>query len=155
MECRIVRNMLSEYIDDELTQEQKEGVNLHLGECEACQNELKELLAVHKLFAATERFTAPHGFSARVMAHVEERRESIWSSFFARPVFLKAVEVAFALIIVIIGFISGNALTSHRPPESASTSAEIRQSFALDAFEAAPSGSIGSIYVSMTGVRNE
>jgi len=56
-------------------------------------------------------------------------------------------------LIVIIGLISGNILTALRPPSL--TSAEVRQSFALNAFEAAPSGSIGGIYVSMTGGRNE
>jgi anti-sigma factor RsiW len=155
MECKIVKNMLSEFIDDELAPERQEAVGLHLRECAACRMEVEGLRAVHGLFASAERFSAPYGFSTRVMANLEETRESIWGRLFARPVFVKAIEVAFALIIVIIGLVSGNALTAQRPPHPASTSAEIRQSFALDAFEAAPSGSIGGIYVSMTGARNE
>jgi anti-sigma factor RsiW len=153
MECKIIKTLLSEFIDDELAEEQKEAVNLHLRECAACRMEVEELRAVHDLFASTERFSAPYGFSTRVMASLEEVRDSFWSRLFARPVFVKAIEVAFALIIVIIGFVSGSALTAQRPSDPASTSAEVRQSFALDAFEAAPSGSIGGVYVSMTGVR--
>jgi len=153
MKCPVVKNMLSEFIDDELAPEQKEAVNLHLRECAACRMEVEELRAVHDLFASVERFSAPYGFSTRVMANLEEVRESIWSRLFARPVFAKAMEVVFALIIVIIGLVSGNMLTAQRPPDLTSASAEVRQSFALDAFEAAPSGSIGGVYVSMMGVR--
>ncbi len=153
MECRVVRDMLSEYIDDELVQEQKGMIDLHLRDCSACSRDFEELLAVHRLFASTERFPAPYGFSTRVMANLEETKESIWGGFFARPILFRAIGTAFALIIVIIGFISGNILTARKPPSL--TSAEIRQSFALNAFEATPFGSIGGIYVSMTGVRNE
>ena len=153
MKCQIVRKMFSEYIDDELAPEQKEVVKLHIRDCQTCRKEFEELLAVHGLFVSAERFPAPYGFSTRVMANLEDRRESFWSSLFARPVFLRAIEVAFALIIVIIGLISGNLLTAHKPSDL--TSVEVEQSFALDVFEAAPSGSIGGIYVSMTGVKDE
>jgi anti-sigma factor RsiW len=153
MECLVVRDMFSEYIDGELVQEQKGMIDLHLRDCSACRKEFEELLAVHGLFASAERFPAPYGFSTRVMANLEERKGRFWSGFFARPVFLRTIEVAIALIIVTIGLISGNILTARRPPSL--TSAEIRQSFALNTFEAAPSGSIGGIYVSLTGVRNE
>ncbi len=153
MKCSVATKMFSEYIDDELAPEQKEIVDLHLRECETCRNELAELLAVHGIFTSAERFPAPYGFSTRVIASLTERKRSVWSSFFVRPVFLRAIEVAFALIIVIIGLISGNLLTARKPPFL--TSAEVRLSFALDVFEAAPSGSIGGIYVSMTGVENE
>jgi predicted anti-sigma-YlaC factor YlaD len=153
MECQVVRDMLSEYIDDELIQEQKGRIDLHLRDCEACRKELEELLIVHRLFTDAESFTAPYGFSTRVMANLEETKESIWSGFFARPILFRAIGTAFALIIVIIGLISGNILTARKPPSL--TSAEVTQSFALNAFEATPSGSIGGLYVSMTGVRNE
>jgi anti-sigma factor RsiW len=154
MECKVVKNMLSEFIDNQLTTEQKEAVSLHLLECAACRMEVQELLAVHGLFTSAERFSAPYGFSIRVLANLEEVRESVWSRLFARPVFVKAIEVAFAIIIVVIGLVSGNMLTAQRPAEDlTSASAEVRQSFALDSFEAAPSGSIGGVYVSMTGVR--
>ena len=153
MECRVVRDTLSEYIDDELVQEQKDMIDLHLRDCSACSRDFEELLAVHGLFASTERFSAPYGFSTRVMANLGEKKRNAWSGFFAKPVFLRTIEATFALVILVIGFISGNILTARKPPSL--TSAEIRQSFALNAFEATPSGSIGGIYVSMTGVRNE
>jgi anti-sigma factor RsiW len=153
MKCQVVREMLSEYIDDELVQEQKGMIDLHLRDCSACSKEFEELLAVHGLFASAERFTAPYGFSTRVMANLEETKESIWGGLFARPILFRAIGTAFALIIVIIGLISGNILTSRKPPSL--TSVEVTQSFALNAFEATPSGSIGGLYVSMTGVRNE
>jgi anti-sigma factor RsiW len=153
MECRVVRDMLSEYIDDELVQEQKGMIDLHLRDCSACSRDFEKLVAVHGLFASAERFPAPYGFSTRVMANLMEKKRNVWDGFFARPVFLRTIEVAFALIIVTIGLISGNLLTARRP--SSLTSSEVRQSFALNAFETAPSGSMGGVYVSMMGVRNE
>ena len=152
MKCRTARKILSAYIDDELAAEQRDPVRLHLLECESCRNELTQLLSLDKLFTVAERFVAPPGFSTRVMANIEERPRSTWRSFFARPLLFKVVEVAFALIIVVIGLISGNMLTSQR--SSTESSAEVRQYFALDTFDAAPSGSIGGIYFAMTGVRN-
>jgi anti-sigma factor RsiW len=153
MKCPVVKNMFSEYIDDELPQDRKEAVNLHLRECEACRNKLDEFLAVHGLFASAEHFSAPYGFSTRVIANLEDGKESVWRKMFFRPVFLRAIEVTFALIILIVGLISGNLLTARKPP--ALTSAEVRQSFALDLFEATPTGSIGGVYASMTEVGNE
>jgi anti-sigma factor RsiW len=153
MECRVVKDMLSEYIDDELNQDQNGTMDLHLRDCASCRKEFEELLAVHKLFADAERFTAPLGFSTRVMANLAERKKSIWDTLFARPVFLRTIEAAFALVVLIVGLISGNILIAHKP--FSVSSAEVRLSFALDVFEAAPSGSIGSIYASMAEVENE
>jgi predicted anti-sigma-YlaC factor YlaD len=153
MKCTVVKTMFSEYIDDELSPGQKEVVDLHVRECEICRNEFDELLVVHGLFASAKSFPAPYGFSTRVMASLEGRRWSIWDSLFARPVFLRVVEVAFALVIVIIGLISGNILTARKSPSLTST--EIRQSFALDIFEAVPSNTVGGVYASMMGVENE
>jgi anti-sigma factor RsiW len=154
MKCQAVRTMFSEYVDQELTPGQKEAVDLHTRDCPACREELAEQLALHGLFAAAERIPAPFGFSTRVMANLETEKEGSWARLFARPFFLRVMEVAFALIVVIIGLVSGNLITAHQPPSDL-TSTEVRRSFALDVFEAAPSGSLGGVYVSMTGVRNE
>ena len=153
MRCRTARKVISAYIDDELAAEQRDPVRLHLIECESCRDELAQLLSLDKLFADAEKFAAPPGFSTRAMANIEESPRSAWRSFFVRPLLFKVVEIAFALIIVVIGLISGNILTSQRP--STEASAAVRRSFALDTFDAAPSGSMGGIYVSMTEVRNE
>ena len=151
MKCQAAKEMFSEYIEDELISEQRSIVDRHLQECAACKDEMEELLTVRELFASAERFSAPVGFSTRVMANLPETEESLWSRLFARPVLVKAMEIVFAVIIVIIGLISGNMLAVQKP--TGVTSVEVRQSFALDTFEATPAGSIGGVYVSMTGVR--
>jgi anti-sigma factor RsiW len=153
MECRIVKDMLSEYIDNELNQDQTGTVDTHLRDCESCRKEFEELLAVHGLFADAERFTAPLGFSTRVIANLPERKTSVWGTLFARPVFLRTIEAAFALVILIVGLISGNMLIAQKP--FSVSSAGIQRSFALDVFEAAPSGSLGGVYVAMMGAEHE
>jgi anti-sigma factor RsiW len=152
MKCQKARKALSAYIDDELAAEQKDSVRLHLRECESCRDELAQMVSLDGLFSKAEKFAAPPGFSTRVLANIEERPRSAWRSFFVRPLLLSAVEIGFALIILAIGLISGNMLTSQRPPTE--TSAIVRQSFALDTFEAAPSGSMGGIYLAMMEARN-
>jgi anti-sigma factor RsiW len=151
MECRIVREMLSPYVDDELDQGKKRAVDLHLRDCPSCREEVEELLVVHRLFADAERFTAPFGFSTKVLAHTREGERKIRSAFFSRPFFLRTIEIAIALVVLIVGALLGNLLTATRQPDL--TSAEMRLSFALDTFEAAPSGSIGSAYVALTEVK--
>ena len=67
MKCPTIKKVLSAYIDDELAAEQRDPVRLHLIECESCRDELAQLLSLDKLFADAEKFTAPPGFSTRVL----------------------------------------------------------------------------------------
>jgi hypothetical protein len=70
---------------------------------------------------------------------------------FKTPLFLKFAEAAFAIVIAIIGIISGNILmtsgyTSNRPPV-------IEESLSLDVFDPLPPDSIGGAYIVMTEAR--
>ena len=89
-----------------------------------------------------------------MMANLEAKEPSWWWAFFTRrPLVLRTMEVAFALIVVMIGMISGNLLIADRvtPKQSAT----IQESFSLDLFQATPSGSIGGVFVTLAGATNE
>jgi len=152
MKCQKIRKMVSQYMDGELNPHKRRSFDLHIRDCLLCKHELEEQIGLHKLFASAERFEAPLGFSTRVMAHLQEREETrfsrLWHLLVARPLFLRTVEVAFALIIIFIGMVSGNLLVADRRPERQAT---IEESFSLDLFRATPPGSIGGIYVSLAG----
>lgn len=154
MKCKRVREMISEHVDGRLDPDEEVGFDLHIRSCAACRKVLEENLAVHELFSSAERFSAPHGFATRVMANVREQEQSrstVSPAF--RPFFLRAVEVAFALIVLFIGLISGSALVSERPVLQ--REASIHQSFSLDVFEATPPDSIAGVYMAMAGGRHE
>jgi len=102
--------------------------------------------AMRGLFAAAERFPAPHGFAARVLKTIKEDERPRRRSFFSiGPVFLRAAQVAVALIVLTIGIVSGNLLLAERPVPSGQTA--VQQTFSLNLFQAMPADSIGGIYI--------
>ena len=68
------------------------------------------------------KIRGPFGFATRVMARIEEneKRAPFWGFFTLQPFFLRAVEVAFALVVIIIGMVSGNLLVAGQNPGKAS-----------------------------------
>jgi anti-sigma factor RsiW len=157
MKCSQIRKLISPYVDNELTPDELKVFASHIQGCPACKEELEELQSVHRLFVSAERFEAPFGFATRVVAHLDETEEAGLFSRLRRlltgqPVFLRTVEVAFALVIMLVGVMSGNMLVADRTPGTQPT---IQETFSLDLFQATPPDSIGGIYVSLMGTTNE
>jgi anti-sigma factor RsiW len=153
MTCKSVREMISPYIDEALEPSERDELVHHIEECSECRLHFEEIRGVHALLAAAKRYRAPAGFSSRVVASVKAEQEAGMSAFasFKTPLFLKFAEAAFAVVVVIIGIISGNILmmnshTSERPPV-------IEESLSLDVFDPLPPDSIGGAYIVMTEVR--
>jgi len=154
MNCRHARKAISAYVDDALSLDEKRDFEAHLRTCTACRKRLEETQALHRLFASAERFAAPHGFAPKILATIAEKERSRQGSFFSiRPVFLRAVQVAVALIVLTIGIISGNLILPERP--NTFGQAAVRQTFSLNLFQAMPPDSIGGIYNSLMGARHE
>jgi anti-sigma factor RsiW len=156
MKCPQIERMISRYVDNDLGPEEKRLFELHIQECSGCRKELEEVQAVHELFSSAEMFPAPYGFTTRVMANLEAKKPSwLWQLFTLRPFVLRAVEVTFALIIMIIGVFSGNLLVADRTSEKQATQATVHESFSLDLFQAAPPDSVGGAYVRLMGADDE
>jgi anti-sigma factor RsiW len=156
MKCSYIRNMISPYVDDELTPVELKVFASHLADCPGCKKELEEIRSVRRLFASAERFEAPCGFATRVTARLEETEETrlsrLWRFFTGRPFFLRTVEVAFALVIFLVGMISGNLLVADRTSGRQTT---VQEAFSLDLFQATPPGSMVSIYMRLAGDSDE
>ncbi len=148
MRCSQIRKMISPYVDDDLTPDELNVFTSHVHECQACKEELEETQTVHRLFASAVGFEAPPGFATRVMAHLERTEETGLSRlrclFTGRPFFLRTAEIAFALVIVLIGMISGNLLVADRTSVRQPT---VQTSFSLDLFQATPTDSVAGIYM--------
>lgn len=154
MECKRMRQMISPYVDGELGPVEEKTFADHIHTCSACREALAETQAVRGLFASAGKFSAPLGFSARVMATIEEKEASRFRRLFhPRPLFWRTVEVAVALVIVAFGLLSGNVLMSGR--SAPVKVAEVRDSFHLDVFEAAPPNSVAGVYLSMLEAGHE
>ncbi|MCL5423015.1 MAG: zf-HC2 domain-containing protein [Nitrospirae bacterium] len=155
MKCSQIRKMISPYVDDELGPDDKKAFASHIADCPGCKKELEEIQSVHQFFTSTERYEAPLGFSTRVMARIEEREQapsSFWGFFTLQPAFLRVVEVAFALVIFMIGALSGNMLVANRTSGGEPT---VEQSFSLDLPGATPPDSVGGAYMRLAGVSDE
>lgn len=154
MKCRHARKMISQYVDDELTPDERRDFDSHIKGCASCRNELEETGALHELFASARRFPAPYGFSTRALANLDEKERSREGRFFGfRPLFLRAAQVAVALVVMTIGVISGNLLLAERTDPIGQTA--VQETFSLDLFQATPPDSIGGVYMSLMGASNE
>jgi anti-sigma factor RsiW len=156
MRCRQTRKMMSAYIDDELTPSDKEAFLLHVGKCQKCSEKLSEAQAVHQLFANAERTPAPYGFTTRVMANLEPDtlpQKSIWDLFTLQPFFTQAASVVLVLAVMAFGIVAGNHLVPDRTIDQ--EQASIKETFALDVFQATPPDSIGGVYAGIMEANNE
>ena len=154
MECAPIRQMISPYVDDELSLDEKKAFDSHIQSCAACKKALEKALALHQLFDSAERFPAPYGFAARVLANLEEPQGfRLLGLFTMKPFFLRAAQVAFAVGVMTIGIVTGSLLLPERTNPIPQTA--IQQTFSLDLFQAMPPGSIGGAYVTIMGAGNE
>jgi anti-sigma factor RsiW len=154
MKCRHAKKMISQYIDEELTPDEKKDFDSHIQRCASCREELEETRSLHHVFASAERFAAPYGFATRVLANLEGKEGLRLQSLLGfRPFFLRAAQVAFALVVMTVGIISGNLLLAERTDRIGQTA--VQQTFSLDLFQATPSDSIGGIYNTIMGTNHE
>jgi anti-sigma factor RsiW len=154
MKCSRIIKLISRYVDDDLGPNEKKAFTLHIRACSGCRQVLEETRAAHELFTSAERFEAPHGFTKRVLANLEAKEPSwLWGLFTVRPFFLRTAEVAFALVVLLVGIFSGNLLVADRTSERKVVQASVQESFSLDLFQATPPDSIGGAYIRLMGGR--
>lgn len=103
MKCDIPHELLSGYLDGELTDEQKKRVEEHLKKCTRCQEELEELQRLDAYVRAVEVEEPSRefvfGLNRRVMKAVTKKRKSLFFRF--SPV-LAPVAVAVLVLIILV-----------------------------------------------------
>jgi anti-sigma factor RsiW len=145
MKCGQARKKISQYIDDELSLDEKKDFTSHIQGCPSCRKELEATQALHRMFASALKFPVPYGFATRVLANLEEKEGSRLPSLLGfRPFLLRAVQVALALVVMTFGIISGNLLLAERTDHIGQTA--VQETFSLDLFQATPPDSIAGIY---------
>lgn len=120
MNCRSAESLFSAFVDDELNQKERRGLEAHLLSCKRCSLSVRELrVALQYLHAAPEVETSPH-FEDDVMARIrsgEAMRPSMveWlrrrlEPAALRPLFLAgagACAVWIAIVVSERGFLPG------------------------------------------------
>jgi anti-sigma factor RsiW len=149
MRCTKVKKLISSYLDDELSKSERDVFESHIKQCEACGKIFEAMRGMHALFARTERFNAPYGFSTRVMANLSGAQSK--KRLFI-PLFTKFGEALLFAVVIVLGIASGAVLVKDVVPQNGQDVAAI---FSLDAFDAASRDSIGGAYLAMMEGRNE
>ena len=102
MECADIRRHLSEYIDNECTDEIRESVASHLEECDDCRREYEQLLALSERIRRLPQQELPFDFAAAMAQRLQEeerlrpRRKPIYKRGWAR-----AIELCACLVLVL------------------------------------------------------
>jgi anti-sigma factor RsiW len=71
MNCQACKNLISAYIDSELSGEQMRRMREHLSRCPECEAGLEEFKAVQNLVRDLPTMQPPEGFEDRILAFVE------------------------------------------------------------------------------------
>lgn len=101
-----VRELLSDYLDDQVSAEERDRITRHLDTCQACRDHLAALQAVVGLVRSVEPVGAPESLRAQVRARVEQMHRAPavlrWGEWPRVPVTWRTVGgMAAALLIVV------------------------------------------------------
>ena len=110
MKCREVTELLSEYLDDDLNNEDKNAVKMHLSKCDTCRNELEYLTKYKNVFASLEQVKAPEDFLFKVhkrLNHPQAPMHFIKKLFipFKVKIPIQAAGIILTTVIIIFLFI--------------------------------------------------
>ena len=83
MTCEEVRELLSSYIDGELTSDTQRVVEEHVASCDSCKTELAGLRLTIQLVRSLEEVEVPEGFRAGLMAKVRAEATARQAGLFA------------------------------------------------------------------------
>ncbi len=100
MKCDDIEILISAYIDDEVTGEEKHIVEEHLRTCKNCRDTLTDFSDLHSLFGELEAKEAVRGFRQRVTERIDAQPRLEWSW---RRVSRLAYALCFSLLILLGG----------------------------------------------------
>ncbi|HRY12492.1 MAG TPA: zf-HC2 domain-containing protein [Syntrophomonadaceae bacterium] len=79
MDCRKIEQLISPYVDGELTRAETDMVRAHLSACADCQQEYEDFVLISSVMKSVshEVVPAPTGFSTAVMKRIQEEEEKV------------------------------------------------------------------------------
>jgi hypothetical protein len=104
MNCENMKELLNAYIDNLLSDNEREAAEAHIASCPSCKKELDELASAVNVVKKLDRIVPPPWFSEQVMINIrkeEDRKRSILSRLF-RPLYIKLPLEAFATVVIAV-----------------------------------------------------
>jgi anti-sigma factor RsiW len=109
MDCKKVKNLISDYLDERLSAKDKKSFEEHISGCKKCEDELNSFLDSWKIMANYDTPEVGSDFTAKVVHRVHSLKEqqtslSLWEKF-CMAFSLQKVPVvpAFVSILILAG----------------------------------------------------
>ncbi|MGL6173564.1 MAG: anti-sigma factor family protein [Cellulosilyticaceae bacterium] len=100
MKCENYLELLSSYLDKQLTTQEAEQLEAHLKTCEKCREELEILEAIGTSLDSLENKELPQGFHAELMDKIHAEKQT--KPFYQHKLFTYGSSIAAVLILVVI-----------------------------------------------------
>jgi len=107
MECNVIREKLSAFLEGAVSPEEKRLIGEHLPACQDCSDALEDLRKTEVLVKGLEKVEPPAWFKQKVMARIrakEEAKKSILHKLFY-PLHVKIPIEAFATVLIAVAAI--------------------------------------------------
>ena len=117
MNCKTAQNLLSAYLDAELTGGEMQRMRRHLCECDECQREETELRLLKDLLVGTPMVEPPVGFEDRLCEAIFAPKPSETAQWIGSWPFVSGVALVTAALtlIVISHFGAAESATTQNP----------------------------------------
>ncbi len=134
MKCNDVRELISLYIDNRVSESEKQEIENHLKDCQECEQELKLLEnVVHKSHQLNSEKELPKDFHAQLMARIKAEEQNTRKTSSYNP-WYSVVAAAF-VVVLIFGIIGISKLGTYNNPEHKTAEVErINMSIKTDAY---------------------
>lgn len=133
MNCKTAQNLLSAYIDAELSGAEMSRMRRHLCDCEECQREETEIRMLKDLLVGTPQVEPPHGFEDRLCEAIFSPKPSPTAEWIGSWPFVSgAALVTAAITLLIISHIGAGQPAVSQNPDSVAAHERMRD----EAFDA-------------------
>ena len=102
MNCKTAQNLLSAYIDGELSGGEMSRIRTHLFECDCCQHEETELRLLKDLLVGTPMIEPPQGFEDRLCEAIFSPKPSETAAWIGSWPFVSGVALVTAALTLLI-----------------------------------------------------
>jgi len=108
LDCEYIRNLISEYIDNELPISQKKEVEDHLVICSSCKKYFDEIIGVKELLTSATFYDLSFERSKKLLKLVREKSTEMLPVLKPKPVWAKwqFVSVISVLVILLLGVLT-------------------------------------------------
>lgn len=113
-ECTQYRELCSRYVDEYISDEDKQNLLAHIQECQSCAAYLNDLTLIGRSLAHMEQRTPPPELRARILeaAREQEQNQVHWKRWFRLPLIIFFCFSALVLLLVASGAAGGLFINS-------------------------------------------